>query len=71
MMRISLCSSLDYVGLIDSAVKDVRVSTESPSVVSKATAADSDEATNFSFAVASDTTLGLSGTDPLGAVQLL
>ena len=28
-------------------------------VVSKATAADSDEATNFSSAVASDTTLGL------------
>jgi len=32
-------------------------------VVSNATAADSDEATNLSSAVASDTTLGLVGTD--------
>jgi hypothetical protein len=36
-----------------------RLLPRSPSVVSKATAVDSDEATNFSSAVASDTTLGL------------
>src|SRR6266851_232958 len=51
--------------IIDNAFIEARFVTKSPSVVSKPTAADSDEATNFSSAVASDTTLGLMARLPV------